>query len=324
MAKEIGDKELIETWGSTGTVVEPSVSKQTGGWQFEEQPPHEYMNWVHNKLGQQTNYLMRSGVPEWSAATDYAIGNYVAHNGSLWASLATNTNSEPTTGNTNWAKMPRLSDLATVASTGLPEDLVGVSASAAELNILDGATLTTAELNHVDGVTSPIQTQLNARLEIDSKASQAEANAGTNDAKYMTPLKVRESLGDAALLDAPTNVDLTISPNEAARRGVVANAISNVAGQAIGVGQTWQDLTGSRSGGVSYQNTTGRPIQIACRFSGISSRQFEVSLDNLSFTTVMSQPDNAGNGVFVVVPEGVYYRINSTSGLTIQNWSELR
>ena len=35
-----------------------------------------------------------------------------------------------------------------------------VTASAAELNILDGVTATTAELNYVDGVTSDIQTQL--------------------------------------------------------------------------------------------------------------------------------------------------------------------
>ncbi len=38
---------------------------------------------------------------------------------------------------------------------------VSVTATATELNILDGATLSTAELNYVDGVTSAIQTQLN-------------------------------------------------------------------------------------------------------------------------------------------------------------------
>lgn len=42
--------------------------------------------------------------------------------------------------------------------------LDGVTATASELNILDGATLTTAELNYVDGVTSAIQTQLDAKV----------------------------------------------------------------------------------------------------------------------------------------------------------------
>jgi hypothetical protein len=37
------------------------------------------------------------------------------------------------------------------------------SLDSAELAVLDGITATTAELNHVDGVTSPIQTQLNAK-----------------------------------------------------------------------------------------------------------------------------------------------------------------
>ena len=39
----------------------------------------------------------------------------------------------------------------------------GITATAAELNKLDGCTATTAELNYVDGVTSNIQTQLNGK-----------------------------------------------------------------------------------------------------------------------------------------------------------------
>lgn len=54
--------------------------------------------------------------------------------------------------------------------------LDGVTATTAELNILDGATLTTAELNFVDGVTSAIQTQLNAKADI-----TGEEYTGTHD-----------------------------------------------------------------------------------------------------------------------------------------------
>lgn len=42
----------------------------------------------------------------------------------------------------------------------------GITATAAELNKLDGVTATTAELNYVDGVTSNIQTQLNALADL--------------------------------------------------------------------------------------------------------------------------------------------------------------
>lgn len=42
-------------------------------------------------------------------------------------------------------------------------DITDITATAAELNILDGATLTVTELNYVDGVTSNIQSQLDAK-----------------------------------------------------------------------------------------------------------------------------------------------------------------
>jgi len=54
-----------------------------------------------------------------------------------------------------------LSDL-TSAATALTN--LGVTSTAAELNLLDGVTATTAEINYVDGVTSNIQTQLDAKM----------------------------------------------------------------------------------------------------------------------------------------------------------------
>ena len=47
-------------------------------------------------------------------------------------------------------------------------DLINVTASSAELNVLDGITASTTELNYVDGVTSSIQTQLNTKAPIAS------------------------------------------------------------------------------------------------------------------------------------------------------------
>lgn len=49
------------------------------------------------------------------------------------------------------------------ATTAELNILDGVTATTAELNILDGVTATTAELNFVDGATSNVQTQLDAK-----------------------------------------------------------------------------------------------------------------------------------------------------------------
>ena len=46
---------------------------------------------------------------------------------------------------------------------------LGVTSTATELNVLDGTTVTTTELNYVHNVTSPIQTQLNAKQALNAK-----------------------------------------------------------------------------------------------------------------------------------------------------------
>ena len=63
---------------------------------------------------------------------------------------------------------------------------LGLTATAAELNTLDGITATTAELNYVDGVTSNIQTQLNAKAN-DFSIELYNGNSGNpQPVKFMT------------------------------------------------------------------------------------------------------------------------------------------
>jgi len=67
--------------------------------------------------------------------------------------------------------MSKARDLADFVAAGgqLADGVISVSeindltATAAELNTLDGITATVTELNYVDGVTSSVQTQLDAK-----------------------------------------------------------------------------------------------------------------------------------------------------------------
>lgn len=64
---------------------------------------------------------------------------------------------------------------------GVTLSQLGLTATAAELNVLDGITATVTELNYVDGVTSNIQTQLNNKLSATGKAvSATTADSATN------------------------------------------------------------------------------------------------------------------------------------------------
>lgn len=119
-------------------------------------------------------------------------------------------------------------------------------------------------------------------------ASQAQAQAGTNNTTLMTPLRTAE-------------------------------AVAALAPASLGVGQTWQVVTGSRSSGTSYQNTTGKPIQVAITGVTGSNVTFAISTDNVTFTTI-ARFDN-DYGIFMVVPNNLYYKF---TGSGINYWSELR
>lgn len=61
--------------------------------------------------------------------------------------------------------------------------ITDVTATASELNVLDGITATTTELNYVDGVTSSIQTQLNNKVTANASITGGTATKVTYDSK---------------------------------------------------------------------------------------------------------------------------------------------
>lgn len=84
----------------------------------------------------------------------------------------------------------------------------------------------------------------------------------------------------------------------------------------LGWGQTWQDVSGSRSAGTQYTNSTGKPIQVCI---GIGD-------DNQNAYIVVGGVNAARFGYrntgCVIVPNGATYEI--ASGITFGLWSELR
>ena len=110
----------------------------------------------------------------------------------------------------------------TLTSPKINED-VALTATATELNILDGATLSTTELNYVDGVTSAIQDQLN------SKATSANPTLtgsltldGTGDFTITSDANI--------VLDANTTsyIGSALAANEIATKGYVDAEIAGV------------------------------------------------------------------------------------------------
>jgi hypothetical protein len=114
------------------------------------------------------------------------------------------------------------------------------------------------------------------------------------------------------------NNDTTL-PTSAAVNGRVVTAEA----RDFAWSQTWQDVSGSRAGGTSYQNTSGRPIMVSVRGSTGTTRFIQVSVDNATWIDVgrisSSGTDEAHT---FIVPNLHYYRVNNS--FTIAAWSELR
>jgi len=112
------------------------------------------------------------------------------------------------------------------ASTTLQIGGVNVTASAAELNTMNGILASTAELNYSNNVTSDIQGQLNDRM-------QKASNLGdvTNAATSRTNLGV-----DAAGTDNSTNVSLAGTPNYITIAGqVITRALISLTSHVTGL-----------------------------------------------------------------------------------------
>lgn len=95
----------------------------------------------------------------------------------------------------------------TLTSPKINED-VALTASATELNILDGASLTTTELNYVDGVTSAIQTQLNAKLDKSGGTMTGAIAMGTSKITGLgTPTDATDAATKAYVDSAAQGID---------------------------------------------------------------------------------------------------------------------
>ena len=246
--------------------------------------------------------------------------------------------------NTNLDSIDDLLDGTTAIKPNLTEGQwkvggVAVTPSAAEINKLDGVTVTTAEINHLGGVTSAIQTQLNGKQAADtdltalaglsSNGMIARTGSGTAAARTITGSTALTVTNGDGVAGNPS-LALSIASQAEAQAGTSASVLmtpqraeDHMVANALGWGQTYQDVSGSRSLGVTYQNTTGRPIWVfMARAVGFSQQNAQVSSDNATWIDVGFTGNPSISAQFIV-PNNWYYR-QTGSGAHGGQWAELR
>ncbi len=95
---------------------------------------------------------------------------------------------------------------------------------------------------------------------------------------------------------------------------------------ALGVGQTWQNVTSSRAVNTTYTNTTGRPIMVVFTPNASANLYGYAVVNGLNIAYQQFTPSGGGGCAAwsFVVPSGGTYSITNTSNLTLLSWFELR
>lgn len=261
------------------------------GWEIvgvNDNPTREDFNAMGYTLGALISYLYEMGISEWNTSQNYrANSRVIGSNGKLYKALtgtigSPNVGNNPTSDAVNW-QLEIITDYSTLTNKATPidADLIPLSDSAATFGIkkLTWANLKATIKTYFDTLYKVASSETVAG--VIELATTAEAQAGADDLRAITPLKLKNSV--------------------------------------IGLGQTWQDVTASRSAGVTYTNSTGKPIMVSIRVRYDPAATLVVGglavSSGDSYSTLNSFPLSA------IVPSGVTYAL--TAGLD-GSWAELR
>lgn len=125
------------------------------------------------------------------------------------------------------------------------------------------------------------------------------------------------------LISTATDAALTAAQGKVLNDGLSAKLNTS---QALGVGQSWQNLTSSRSSGTTYTNSTLKPIYVWLSIYDTNGSGFSVVINGV--TIISSTWDLPPNGYYpfnFIVPAGHTYRVTWAGGNSqLLSWAELR
>lgn len=250
--------------------------------------------------------------------------NSISTSGNVTAGnvAATGVTGTTLTGSLTTAAQPNITSVGVLSGLTVSGNIN--SANVSGNHIGDGSRLT-----NING--SNVTNKVANAIYSDSAGSASTASSATNasNANYANSAgnanfaNSASTAGFATLAGGLTGNAIIGIPNGGTGAGTAAAAGSNLG--AIGVGQSWQNLTNSRSIGTTYTNTTGRPIMVYVRATW--SYQFNAKLvatvGSVEVASFGAHTDSAT--VNFLVPSGSSYQVtvNGTPA-TLGYWAELR
>lgn len=291
MAAILKPANLSLTWAGSGDILDPGDSKYSTGWAVEI-PPRQWFNYIDNRQDEAIAHINQHGVAVWDDVTEYqANKSYVqgVTNGTIYRCKQTHTNQRPEddVAETFWQiAFASSGDFYTKAQT----DAAYLAKSANGSDIANAATFRT-------NLSLYSQAQLYTRTEVDArttKASQAQAIAGTSDTVLMTPLRTEQW------------------------------GAENV----LGLGQSWVDVKAIRAANVTYTNSTGSAILVSLSLNAAGSGVGGIITVGGVVATSGNMQSIGSLSILplsTIVPAGSTYSLSGLDGTdTINTWAELR
>jgi len=115
-----------------------------------------------------------------------------------------------------------------------------------------------------------------------------------------------------------------LTENEA---DLIYEPIGEAVAKGIGYGQTWQDVEASRSAGVTYTNTTAKPIQASIAVASSSSSgsgTYNFYVDGVVVDGNSWSNTSWRSSLNYVIPNGSTYKISGSGTFSLTGWAELR
>ena len=140
---------------------------------------------------------------------------------------------------------------------------------------------------------------------------------GTSAFTAATGSQIATAIGSSAVTNATNATNATTSTTQS--NGNNSTSIATTAyvqNMGLGWGQSWSNVTGSRSAGTTYTNSTGKPIVVVVGI-GDDNQSAYIYVDGVATAKFGFQISAT-----TVVPSGSTYYING--GITFGFWSELR
>lgn len=142
------------------------------------------------------------------------------------------------------------------------------------------------------------------------------------------PLTLASSGGGSVTLTVPSTASGFTATLPAVTATILTTSSTdtvNSLNAGIGVNQTWQDVLASRSAGVTYTNSTGKPILVNIQTSQTGGSNPSASIAVSGVKAAQDGQSNVPGGatLSVIVPNGATY-VYTTAGNAATIWVELR